>query len=618
MHHDALEPLPQDSLAGLRQAMAELVSGNAARWRAFWRGDAATHADAGEQEEQELPDWLGELLEGAVEASNGLLIKGAGHKYLRRVPKAGGGWRYFYNVTGGHGLGHHSEMVTGAAFKIHSRDGQDGHVHILEDHGDEVTLRHDESGKSARVSKKALASMLHNEHAEALGKVRERASKTLEQAQKTGTAKQQSRAAALVEKYSGAAKASAKPSPAAKAPSAPKTPEPAAAPGRYGVVTPAVLEQVNALPLPTADTRVGQTWRERRHHLGDVSIAASGAYAVLHDQAHAQLERAWRAKRLEEAGFNPYSAWGQIKADTARSGGASETVPVGTKPAPFVPPSQVHAGADVQGGTPSGLDRAQSAATRSKPRSRMDLQRPVVGPSGAKLTAYEWQHKFVDDVDKRGEDRVRRISDWDKAAPSEHTGRDIVHHFEVVTPGGEAKTVSAESALVLLGYTNKSERAKVRGLAEDMIEHAQASARLDELESANQRFDAAHAAVSADPSTPRAFRPARFEGMWAHHDIGGKSYTTLATIWGTMDDSAKRERMASLHRSFVNELAAERAGLNAVETRRLESELRPTRERVATLRQRLNDKAAAVSASNALGQGSIFKSLVAKYARLVA
>jgi len=161
-------------------------------------------AGLGGFEEVELPDWLGELVEGAVEASNGLLIKGAGHKYIRRVPKAGGGWRYFYTVTGGHGLGHHSEMVRGSAFKIKDA-GQEGHFHITEDHGDEVTLRHDETGKTSKVSKKALAAMLHAEHAEAVGKVRARVTANLEQAKKTGTNKQQERAAALVSKYGGVA-----------------------------------------------------------------------------------------------------------------------------------------------------------------------------------------------------------------------------------------------------------------------------------------------------------------------------------------------------------------------------------------------------------------------------
>jgi hypothetical protein len=153
--------------------------------------------------EAELPDFLAEMIWGADGQDLSDLIKGAGHKYIRRIPKAGGGYRYFYNVTGGHGLGHHAEMVKDAAFKIRSRDGQEGHVHILEDHGDEVTLKHDESGREARVKKSALAAMLAREHAEALGVVKTRAAKTLEQARKTGTAKQRERAAALVRKYGG-------------------------------------------------------------------------------------------------------------------------------------------------------------------------------------------------------------------------------------------------------------------------------------------------------------------------------------------------------------------------------------------------------------------------------
>jgi hypothetical protein len=148
-------------------------------------------------QEHEIPDWMGALLDG------GGLVKGAGHKYLRRVPKAGGGYRYFYAVTGGQGIGHASEMVTGAAFKV-KHAGKEGHFHITADHGEEVTVRHDESGHEARMSKAALRAMLHAEHAEALGAVKARATKTLEQAKKTGTAKQQEKAAALVSKYGGA------------------------------------------------------------------------------------------------------------------------------------------------------------------------------------------------------------------------------------------------------------------------------------------------------------------------------------------------------------------------------------------------------------------------------
>jgi len=152
-------------------------------------------------EEHEIPAWMGALLDGNTDANG--LVKGAGHKYLRRVPKAGGGYRYFYNVTGGGGLGHHAEMVAGAAFRV-KHAGKEGHFHVTADHGDEVTVKHDESGHEQKMSKAALRAMLHAEHAEALGAVKARASKVLEQAKKTGTNKQQERAAALVSKYGGA------------------------------------------------------------------------------------------------------------------------------------------------------------------------------------------------------------------------------------------------------------------------------------------------------------------------------------------------------------------------------------------------------------------------------
>ena len=180
--------------------------------------------------EHEIPEWMGALLDGTTDA-NGLLIKGAGHKYLRRVPKAGGGFRYFYNVTGGGGLGHHAEMVAGASFKV-KHAGKEGHFHVTADHGEEVTVRHDESGHEQKMSKAALRAMLHAEHAEALGAVKARASKVLEQAKKTGTAKQQEKAAALVGKYGGASEN--RPAASAKEINAALKADPVAALKRYG------------------------------------------------------------------------------------------------------------------------------------------------------------------------------------------------------------------------------------------------------------------------------------------------------------------------------------------------------------------------------------------------
>lgn len=57
----------------------------------------------------ELPESYGEQLWA--------LAKGATHKYLKRVPKPGGGYRYYYNAGHGGGVHSHEHMVEGAAFR---------------------------------------------------------------------------------------------------------------------------------------------------------------------------------------------------------------------------------------------------------------------------------------------------------------------------------------------------------------------------------------------------------------------------------------------------------------------------------------------------------------------
>ncbi len=147
---------------------------------------------------ERLPPWMGrELCQD--------LSKAAGHKYLRRVPTGKTTstgrpiYRYFYEVTGGAGLGHRDELKAGAAFKI-KHGGREGHFHILRVEGDKVTIRHDESGHETTLRLDALAAMLHREHAAQLGKVRKRASRQLSDALKHGSKKQVARARALARK----------------------------------------------------------------------------------------------------------------------------------------------------------------------------------------------------------------------------------------------------------------------------------------------------------------------------------------------------------------------------------------------------------------------------------
>ena len=108
-----------------------------------------------------------------AEYAEALLAKGAGHKYIKRVPKAGGGYRYYYEV--GHGGGVHNEdhFVVGASF----RHGN-GHFHLTHEVGDkrygDFRIRHDETGEEREVTRGELQSMMMEEHAKAIQAHRER------------------------------------------------------------------------------------------------------------------------------------------------------------------------------------------------------------------------------------------------------------------------------------------------------------------------------------------------------------------------------------------------------------------------------------------------------------
>lgn len=130
------------------------------------------------------------------------LQKGAGHKYIRRVPtgKPKPKYRYFYAVTGGQGLGHGDELKAGAAFKVAHGDKQ-GHYHIQSVDGDTVRIKHDETGRFAIMSRKALTAMLHKEHATVIGKTRTKLNQDLKDVAKYGSAKQKASLTARAEKF---------------------------------------------------------------------------------------------------------------------------------------------------------------------------------------------------------------------------------------------------------------------------------------------------------------------------------------------------------------------------------------------------------------------------------
>jgi hypothetical protein len=166
------------------------------------------------------------------------LLKGVGHKYIRRVPtgKKKPKYRYFYDVTGGAKLGHEDEFKVGAKFKVdrhttlkppqyqgwqstpkkdqdegkppyrrYVKEGEghrleywgpdeskaEGHYEILKVGPDKVRVRHDETRKVTVMSKDALRQLLHETHDERIKERGKRLKRDAAAVQLYGSEKQQ-------------------------------------------------------------------------------------------------------------------------------------------------------------------------------------------------------------------------------------------------------------------------------------------------------------------------------------------------------------------------------------------------------------------------------------------
>ena len=133
----------------------------------------------------------------------------------------------------------------------------------------------------------------------------------------------------------------------------------------------------------------------------------------------------------------------------------------------------------VEGQHVEGHDEAKKAGAR-RSKNAIVFDKPIVGPSGAGLSAYDWKYMLVEEPDAKGDDIVtRRVSDWEQAELNEHTGRDVVHQFSVALPGGKHTTVSLETAIELMGLTEPGAAHKVHSLADATIKLAQLRQQLE-------------------------------------------------------------------------------------------------------------------------------------------
>ena len=133
----------------------------------------------------------------------------------------------------------------------------------------------------------------------------------------------------------------------------------------------------------------------------------------------------------------------------------------------------------------------EAQAVRTRPEARIEFSQPLIGATGAKLLAYEWQWKLDLVIDRKGEAVEKRVSDWDRSADSAATGRQIVHQFDV-----DGQLVSAESALKLLGFAgDQAKPFKARASAAKTL--AKLTMQLAQLDQLEAQWQAAWAEVEA-------------------------------------------------------------------------------------------------------------------------
>lgn len=168
----------------------------------------------------------------------------------------------------------------------------------------------------------------------------------------------------------------------------------------------------------------------------------------------------------------------------------------------------------------------KAQAVRTRPEARIEFSQPLIGATGAKLLAYEWQWKLDLVIDCRGEAVEKRVSDWDRSADSAATGRQIVHQFDV-----DGQLVSAESALKLLGFAgDQAKPFKARASAAKTL--ARLTMQLAQLQQVEAQWQADWAEVEA------LELPQVVVSEWEQTDWGAKRRWTLGDAHRNQDSNS--------------------------------------------------------------------------------
>jgi chaperonin cofactor prefoldin len=244
------------------------------------------------------------------------------------------------------------------------------------------------------------------------------------------------------------------------------------------------------------------------------------------------------------------------------------------------------------------VEQGTPITNRFRPSDAITFDNPPTGPTGVQMLGYQWQYRFEDDVDARGEDITRRVSDWDKADVNIETGRDIVHQFIVRMKDGNERVVSLESALELMGYIEPQSGKPIRSLASTVKTIARHKMALQQLKAEQRAYRNALQSVdmTAMPSpvreeTDAIGRDAKARGdkvvWWTAGDARVRDPKQSQSIsrerLGALQDAWKQKRLTERGWSVgAGEVLASRIDTIEAQLRRAEKRLTSTQQNTPT------------------------------------
>ena len=189
-----------------------------------------------------------------------------------------------------------------------------------------------------------------------------------------------------------------------------------------------------------------------------------------------------------------------------------------------------------------------SASSRFRPYETIVFDKPLIGLNGAKLVSYTWAYEWTMTPSREGELVGKRISDWTQAEQSADTGKNIVHQFTVELTDGKKETVSSESVLVLLGYTQREKLKTFPSLVNALKTLAKQRMQLSIMEAQEKEYVELQQKYNSAPKPDiiEIDEPVNFSGVQDDWKEGRHKVFAMGDIWARQSN-----RQGTTYQSFI-------------------------------------------------------------------